>query len=59
MINAAINNALSARKEWEAKPIADRAQILFKAADVFATEKRAEILSTTMAGQVLKLSSII
>jgi len=51
MINAAINNALSARREWEAKPIADRAQILFKAADVFATEKRAEILSTTMAGQ--------
>jgi len=51
MINAAITNALSARREWEAKPISDRAQILLKAADILSNEKRADILATTMAGQ--------
>lgn len=53
MINSAIENALSARKQWEAKPIADRAQIFLKAADILAGEKRSEILAATMAGQVL------
>jgi len=51
MINSAIENALSARKQWEAKPIADRAQIFLKAADILAGEKRSEILAATMAGQ--------
>uniref|UniRef100_H2Z2R1 Multifunctional fusion protein n=1 Tax=Ciona savignyi TaxID=51511 RepID=H2Z2R1_CIOSA len=51
MINDAIENSISVRAEWEAKPLADRAQVFLKAADVFANEKRAEILATTMAGQ--------
>lgn len=51
MINSAIENAMSSRKEWEAKPIADRTQIFLKAADLLANEKRAQILAATMAGQ--------
>jgi len=51
MINAAINNAMAARRDWEAKPISDRAQIFLKAADILADKKRAEVLATTMAGQ--------
>lgn len=51
LINKAIVNAMSVRKEWEAKPIADRAQIFLKAADVLANEKRGMILAATMAGQ--------
>nr|XP_002126896.1 delta-1-pyrroline-5-carboxylate dehydrogenase, mitochondrial [Ciona intestinalis] len=51
MINNAIENSISVRAEWDSKPLADRAQILFKAADIFANEKRSEILATTMAGQ--------
>jgi len=51
MINNAIDNSLQARKEWEAKPISDRTQIFYKAADILAGEKRAKILAATMAGQ--------
>ena len=58
MINAAINNALSVRREWEAKPISDRAQIFLKAADILSNEKRADILATTMAGQVRTFNSV-
>uniref|UniRef100_A0A8P4G4C5 Multifunctional fusion protein n=1 Tax=Dicentrarchus labrax TaxID=13489 RepID=A0A8P4G4C5_DICLA len=38
-------------KEWDLKPVQDRAQILFKAADVISGPKRAEILAKTMIGQ--------
>jgi len=51
LINAAIENSLSARKDWALKPQTDRAQIFLKAADVLANEKRATILAATMAGQ--------
>merc|ERR1712168_513419 len=50
-LNAAIESAMSARREWERKPIADRAQIFLKAADLLATTYRARICATTMAGQ--------
>lgn len=43
---------MAARKEWDLKPVQDRAQILFKAADVISGPKRAEILAKTMIGQV-------
>lgn len=59
MINAAINNAMAARRDWEAKPISDRAQIFLKAADILADEKRADVLATTMAGQVFYLRMLI
>lgn len=51
LLNSAINAALSARKEWDLKPVEDRAQIFFKAADLLSGPRRAEILAKTMIGQ--------
>lgn len=55
LINKAILASVSARREWDLKPVQDRAQILFKAADVISGAKRAEVLAKTMLGQVLRL----
>ena len=52
LINKAIQNSLAARKEWEARPLSDRAQIFFKAADILSRRDRGKILAATMAGQV-------
>lgn len=52
LINKAILASVVARREWDLKPVQDRAQILFKAADVISGPKRAEILAKTMIGQV-------
>lgn len=52
LINKAILASVAARREWDLKPVQDRAQILFKAADVISGPKRAEILAKTMIGQV-------
>uniref|UniRef100_A0A7N6AUF7 Multifunctional fusion protein n=1 Tax=Anabas testudineus TaxID=64144 RepID=A0A7N6AUF7_ANATE len=43
--------SVAARREWDLKPVQDRAQILFKAADIISGPKRAEILAKTMIGQ--------
>lgn len=43
---------MAARKEWDLKPVADRAQIFLKAADMLSGPHRAEILAKTMVGQV-------
>lgn len=51
LINRAILASVAARKEWDLKPVQDRAQILFKAADVISGPKRAEVLAKTMIGQ--------
>uniref|UniRef100_F7AGU5 Multifunctional fusion protein n=1 Tax=Callithrix jacchus TaxID=9483 RepID=F7AGU5_CALJA len=51
LLNKAIEAALAARKEWDLKPIADRAQIFLKAADLLSGRHRAEILAKTMVGQ--------
>ncbi|XP_026306382.1 delta-1-pyrroline-5-carboxylate dehydrogenase, mitochondrial-like, partial [Piliocolobus tephrosceles] len=51
LLNKAIEAALAARKEWDLKPIADRAQIFLKAADMLSGPHRAEILAKTMVGQ--------
>nr|XP_023693400.1 delta-1-pyrroline-5-carboxylate dehydrogenase, mitochondrial [Paramormyrops kingsleyae] len=51
VLNKAIVASLAARREWDLKPIQDRAQILFKAADVISGPKRAEVLAKTMIGQ--------
>ncbi|NXI06101.1 AL4A1 protein, partial [Pachycephala philippinensis] len=47
LINKAINAALSARKEWDLKPVQDRAQIFLKAADMLSGPRRAEVLAKT------------
>uniref|UniRef100_A0A0F8ADR9 Delta-1-pyrroline-5-carboxylate dehydrogenase, mitochondrial n=1 Tax=Larimichthys crocea TaxID=215358 RepID=A0A0F8ADR9_LARCR len=52
LINKAIEASVSARREWDLKPVQDRAQILFKAADIISGPRRAEILAKTMIGQV-------
>lgn len=52
LINKAINAALAARKEWDLKPVRDRAQIFLKAADMLSGPRRAEVLAKTMIGQV-------
>lgn len=52
LINKAITASVAARKEWDLKPVEDRAQIIFKAADVISGPRRAEILAKTMIGQV-------
>ncbi|KAM4703648.1 delta-1-pyrroline-5-carboxylate dehydrogenase, mitochondrial [Rhinophrynus dorsalis] len=51
LLNKAINAALSVRKEWDLKPMQDRAQIFFKAADLLSGPRRAEVLAKTMIGQ--------
>lgn len=52
LINKAINAALAARREWDLKPVQDRAQIFLKAADMLSGPRRAEVLAKTMVGQV-------
>lgn len=52
LLNKAIEAALAARKEWDLKPVADRAQIFLKAADMLSGPRRAEVLAKTMVGQV-------
>ncbi|XP_008587687.1 PREDICTED: delta-1-pyrroline-5-carboxylate dehydrogenase, mitochondrial [Galeopterus variegatus] len=51
LLNKAIEAALAARKEWDLKPVADRAQVFLKAADILSGPRRAEILAKTMVGQ--------
>ncbi|NXD28057.1 AL4A1 protein, partial [Spelaeornis formosus] len=51
LINKAINAALAARKEWDLKPVQDRAQIFLRAADMLSGPRRAEVLAKTMVGQ--------
>ncbi|GCB66615.1 hypothetical protein scyTo_0010125 [Scyliorhinus torazame] len=51
LINKAINAALSAHREWDLKPVEDRAQIFYKAADLISGLRRAELLARTMFGQ--------
>lgn len=52
LINKAILASVAARREWDLKPVQDRAQVLYKAADVISGPKRAEIIAKTMIGQV-------
>ncbi|XP_048206314.1 delta-1-pyrroline-5-carboxylate dehydrogenase, mitochondrial [Perognathus longimembris pacificus] len=51
LLNKAIEASLAARKEWDLKPLADRAQIFLKAADLLSGPRRAEVLAKTMLGQ--------
>ncbi|CAM4578534.1 unnamed protein product [Lepidochelys kempii] len=51
LLNKAINAAVVVRKEWDLRPIQDRAQIFFKAADMLSGPRRAEMLAKTMIGQ--------
>lgn len=55
LINRAILASVAARREWDLKPVQDRAQVLFKAADVISGPKRAEVLAKTMIGQVREI----
>lgn len=52
LLNKAIVASLAARKDWDLKPVADRAQIFLKAADMLSGPRRAEVLAKTMVGQV-------
>lgn len=47
--------SVAARKEWDLRPVQDRAHILFKAADVISGPRRAEVLAKTMIGQVREM----
>uniref|UniRef100_A0A8C4QE35 Aldehyde dehydrogenase 4 family, member A1 n=1 Tax=Eptatretus burgeri TaxID=7764 RepID=A0A8C4QE35_EPTBU len=51
LLNEAISAALAARAEWDLRPLEDRAEIFFKAADLLSGPKHAEILAKTMIGQ--------
>ncbi|KAJ8400747.1 hypothetical protein AAFF_G00395160 [Aldrovandia affinis] len=51
LLNRAILASVAARREWDLKPVQDRAQVLFKAADAISGPKRAELLAKTMIGQ--------
>ena len=52
LLDEAISAALAARAEWDLRPLEDRAEIFFKAADLLSGPKHAEILAKTMIGQV-------
>ncbi|XP_022090428.1 delta-1-pyrroline-5-carboxylate dehydrogenase, mitochondrial-like isoform X1 [Acanthaster planci] len=51
LINKAIQAALSARTDWEARPLEDRVQIFLKAADLISTKYRADLVAAVMLGQ--------
>ncbi|KAK1799840.1 hypothetical protein P4O66_006369 [Electrophorus voltai] len=51
LLNKAILASLAARREWDLKPVTDRAQIFFKAAEMISGPKRTEVLAKTMIGQ--------
>uniref|UniRef100_A0A8C3XMH2 Multifunctional fusion protein n=1 Tax=Chelydra serpentina TaxID=8475 RepID=A0A8C3XMH2_CHESE len=51
LLNKAIHAAMAVRKEWDLRPVQDRAQIFFKAADMLSGPRRAEMLAKTMIGQ--------
>lgn len=51
LLHRAIGAALAARREWDLKPVADRAQVFLKAADLLSGPRRAEVLAKTMVGQ--------
>jgi 1-pyrroline-5-carboxylate dehydrogenase len=50
-VNAAIEAALAARKDWQAMSWENRAAIFLKAADLIATKYRPYMNATTMLGQ--------
>lgn len=52
LLHRAIGAAVAARREWDLKPVADRAQVFLKAADLLSGPRRAEVLAKTMVGQV-------
>lgn len=51
LVNEAIESNLAARAEWENQTFDYRAQVLLKAADTLANEKRMDIMAATMLGQ--------
>ncbi|KAI4544782.1 hypothetical protein MG293_005048 [Ovis ammon polii] len=51
LLHRAIGAAVAARREWDLKPVADRAQVFLKAADLLSGPRRAEVLAKTMVGQ--------
>ena len=50
-VQQAIEAALTARREWSAWPLADRAAVLLKAADLLAGPWRSTVNAATMLGQ--------
>jgi 1-pyrroline-5-carboxylate dehydrogenase len=50
-VQQAVGAALAARREWSAWPLADRAAVFLRAADLLATTWRATINASTMLGQ--------
>lgn len=50
-VNTAVDSALSAKRDWESMPFADRAAIFLKAADLISGKYRYEIMAATMLGQ--------
>ncbi|KAJ5122985.1 hypothetical protein N7448_009082 [Penicillium atrosanguineum] len=50
-INAAIESALEAKKDWEETPFVDRAAIFLKAAELVTGKYRYDLIAATMLGQ--------
>lgn len=51
VVQKAIANCLSARKQWMLRPLPERAEIFHRAADLIAYKYRYDILARTMLGQ--------
>lgn len=50
-VSAAIETALSAKKEWQDMPFTDRAAIFLRAAELVSGKYRYELMAATMLGQ--------
>ncbi|KZZ92349.1 Delta-1-pyrroline-5-carboxylate dehydrogenase 1 [Ascosphaera apis ARSEF 7405] len=50
-VKKAIDVSLTAKKDWESLPFADRAAVFLKAADLIAGKYRYELMAATMLGQ--------
>ena len=51
MLQRAIDDAVEARHEWDLRPVKERANVFFNAADLLAGPWRSKILAASMLGQ--------
>ena len=52
IIQDAIAVSIEAQKSWELTPLEDRAKIFLRAADLVSGKYRADLIASTMLGQV-------
>ena len=52
LIQRAIDVSQSVRREWEARPLQERGEVILRAADLITGKYRMDLMAATMLGQV-------